>query len=38
MSQSVPNFIQALCGEGPERVRNTVMDLYAWLVGRWELD
>lgn len=38
MPQSVPPFRDALCSAGPIADRAEKLALYAWLVGRWELD
>ncbi|MGH9353289.1 MAG: hypothetical protein ACRD2G_14205 [Terriglobia bacterium] len=38
MGQSAPAFVDALCSRAPTSAADTGMSLYAWLVGRWELD
>lgn len=38
MPQRVPDFRSALGSDGPAAGRAEKLALYAWLVGRWELD
>lgn len=38
MPATVPHLVDALCSAAPAADRTDKLELYAWLVGRWDLD